>query len=509
MKNLPNGWKETTLGEICEILDNQRIPLNSEQRNHRIADKNKDDLFPYYGATGEVGKIDDFIFDGEFVLLGEDAAPFFEPTKDVAYLVNGKFWVNNHAHILSSKIISNSYLCYYLNQFNYNGYVSGTTRLKLPQGAMKKIPIIYPTNKQTQTTITAKIEALFAEIDAGTASFQTALIQLAQYRQALLKQAFNGELSKKWREKSASGIVASETTSGINARPNATDETNVGRAFMPDNGATDKNNGATNSAADLLAQIQTARENHYQTQLNAWQSAVENWEASGKQGKKPTKPKAPAQAVKFEEGFADLPEGWGEICLAEITEISGGLTKNAKRKDFIEQVPYLRVANVYANELKLDEIEYIGIQETEKERTLLQKDDLLIVEGNGSLEHIGRVALWNEAITPCYHQNHLIKARCCDAIIPKFMLYFLMSPVGRKRIVNVASSTTGLHTLSLTKVANLIVPICPKAEQTFIIAELDRLLAAADRLEADLQSQLKQAALLKQSVLKAAFSGEL
>ena len=81
---------------------------------HNVLPENQSgDLYPYYGATGQVGLIDDFIFEGEHILLGEDGAPFLDPFKDKAYLVNGNFWVNNHAHILSS-IISNKYVLHYL-----------------------------------------------------------------------------------------------------------------------------------------------------------------------------------------------------------------------------------------------------------------------------------------------------------------------------------------------------------------------------------------------------------
>lgn len=321
-----------------------------------------------------------------------------------------------------------------------------------------------------QQTIVNKIENLFTEIDAGIGCLENAQQQLVQYRQALLKNAFNGELTKAWREQNAQTLP---------------------------------------SAEELLTQIQTAREQHHTEQIKQWESAVKKWELSGKVGKKPSKPKALIQAVKFEEDFTDLPKGWFNFALDELAEISGGLTKNAKRNSFEEKVPYLRVANVYSNELKLDEIEKIGIQESEKSRTLLKHNDLLIVEGNGSIEQIGRVALWNNAINPCYHQNHLIKARFYPFVLPSFVLYFLMSPIGRERIINVASSTTGLHTLSLTKVANLIIPVCSINEQTQIVAILEQKLTACDQLTAELASQLKQAELLKQAVLKAAFSGRL
>ena len=94
--------------------------------------------------------------------------------------------------------------------------------------------------------------------------------------------------------------------------------------------------------------------------------------------------------------------------ITDFFDISGGLTKNSKRHELPIKMPYLRVANVYYNELDLTEIKTIGVTENEIERTLLQKDDLLFVEGNGSKEQIGRVAIWNGSVENCLHQNHLI-----------------------------------------------------------------------------------------------------
>ena len=192
---IPEGWVEMPLEDCVDILDSQRVPLNSKQRSGRIDGKPKSELFPYYGATGAVGLIDDFIFEGEHLLIGEDAAPFFDKSKTVAYIANGKFWVNNHAHILNanSEITSNKYLLYYLNKFNYRGYVNGTTRLKLNQGNLKIIPVPLPSLEQ-QKRIVAKIEELFSHIDAGIEALNKAKQLLKQYRQSVLKAAVTGEL---------------------------------------------------------------------------------------------------------------------------------------------------------------------------------------------------------------------------------------------------------------------------------------------------------------------------
>jgi type I restriction enzyme S subunit len=91
---LPENWVAITLEDVAEVHDNLREPVNSSERSKRAGP------YPYFGATGRVGWIDDYRQDGEYVLLGEDGAPFFDPTKDKAYLVSGKCWVNNHAHVL-------------------------------------------------------------------------------------------------------------------------------------------------------------------------------------------------------------------------------------------------------------------------------------------------------------------------------------------------------------------------------------------------------------------------
>lgn len=142
--NLPKAWQVKTLGEVCDILDNMRKPINATEREQRL--KNSTHKYAYYGATGQVGYIDDFLCDFESILLGEDGAPFLEPFKDKAYIVSGKYWVNNHAHILTAKqnFAINKFVCYFLNIVDYMPYVSGTTRLKLNQSAMKQIKIPIP-----------------------------------------------------------------------------------------------------------------------------------------------------------------------------------------------------------------------------------------------------------------------------------------------------------------------------------------------------------------------------
>lgn len=174
--------------QAVEIWDTLRKPVNAKERQNRIEGKDIHELYPYYGATGQVGYIDGYISDGEYVLLGEDGAPFLQPTATKAYLIHGKAWVNNHAHVLRSKF-NNAFLCHYLNSFNYQGFVSGTTRLKLTQSAMKQIPIPAPPLPE-QEYIVSRIEELFSQLDVNVAELNTAKERLKVYRQAVLKEAF-------------------------------------------------------------------------------------------------------------------------------------------------------------------------------------------------------------------------------------------------------------------------------------------------------------------------------
>lgn len=177
------------LEQAADILDSYRKPVNSKERLNLIKGKPLDELFPYYGATGQVGWIDSFLTDGEYILLGEDGAPFLNPYAEKAYIIHGKTWVNNHAHILRSKT-NNEFLCYYLNYFNYKKYVSGTTRLKLTQAQMRKIPIPnIPSDEQSR--IVSRIDELFSELDKAVDTLNTTKEQLAVYRRAVLKDAFS------------------------------------------------------------------------------------------------------------------------------------------------------------------------------------------------------------------------------------------------------------------------------------------------------------------------------
>ena len=193
---IPENWCWTYLTSgAAECLDSFRKPINASERADREGD------IPYYGATGQVGWIDDYLTDEELVLVGEDGAPFLDFMKDKAYLISGKAWVNNHAHILRSRFgnAGNIYLLHYLNIFNYNGYVNGTTRLKLTQASMNTMPTPLPPLAEQQR-IVDRIESIFAKLDEAKEKAQAVVDGFELRKSAILHKAFTGELTAQWRQ---------------------------------------------------------------------------------------------------------------------------------------------------------------------------------------------------------------------------------------------------------------------------------------------------------------------
>lgn len=130
------GWCENKLGNMCVVLDSQRKPVAKINR--------KKGIFPYYGANGLLDYVDDYIFEGKYVLLGEDGANW-DSNASSSYIVDGKIWVNNHAHVIKvNDLLNDEYLVYYLNYKDLNKYISGAIIKKLTQSSLKEINIEYP-----------------------------------------------------------------------------------------------------------------------------------------------------------------------------------------------------------------------------------------------------------------------------------------------------------------------------------------------------------------------------
>ncbi|MBN2445664.1 MAG: restriction endonuclease subunit S [Phycisphaerae bacterium] len=196
----PDGWTIAPLAQCVDVLDSRRKPVNASERAARPG------AVPYYGATGQVGWIDGYLFDEELVLLGEDGAPFLDKSKSIAYVIDGKSWINNHAHVLRARpeVTSNRYIKHYLDSFDFTDRVGGSTRDKLTQGSMNTIPVVLAP-RQVQDTLVGAIDAVASQRVRALDHLSAAQRAIERFRQAVLAAACSGRLTADWRAQHAVG----------------------------------------------------------------------------------------------------------------------------------------------------------------------------------------------------------------------------------------------------------------------------------------------------------------
>jgi type I restriction enzyme S subunit len=181
---IPKGWEVGKLGDFIKIFDSERIPLSRREREKRKGD------YPYYGATKIIDYIDDFIFDGIYVLMGEDGSVITEKGYPVLQYVWGKFWANNHAHVLQGiNGFSTEFLYLLLSFTNISPYVTGAVQLKLNQKNMRSISIVVP-SEQTLSSFDTYIQTNFNSKRNNLEEFKT----LKKIRDILILTMMRGDI---------------------------------------------------------------------------------------------------------------------------------------------------------------------------------------------------------------------------------------------------------------------------------------------------------------------------
>ena len=362
----------------------------------------------------------------------------------------------------------------FLHQLEENS--SATTIPIVNKSKFEKLEIsLCPINEQNR--IVDKIETLFSEVDAGIENLTLAKRQLEQYRQSLLKHAFEGKLTAKWREEYA-----------------------------------EKYGKALPSADELLEQIQTARQDYYDQQIADWEQAVKDWEEQGKEGAKPRKPSKLYSVTDIDnmENLPTLPDGWRFHRLADIAEVGSGMSVSKNRKvDNPIEVNYLRVANVQRGYLDLDEIKTMIIDKFTFDRYKLLEGDILFNEG-GDRDKLGRGWIWKNEVDNCITQNHVFRASThIKNIAHSEFISHWGNTFGRDYFERTGKQTTNLASINKTVLSSFPVPYPSIEEQSLIVKLLNEKTSEVDNLVAELELQLKKATLLKNSILHKAFQGKL
>jgi len=348
---------------------------------------------------------------------------------------------------------------------------SSDSGLNLTHGRFRELLIPVAPFKEQQR-IVDKVEELFSELDKGIESLKTAKAQLAVYRQALLKHAFEGKLTEQWRASNADKLESPE---------------------------------------QLLTRIQQEREARYQQQLDDWKQEVEEWETDGKEGKKPAKPKQPKEINLTDIETDSFPEGW---CGVRAEVISDFVTKGTtpKKEDLYSgsgEIPFLKVYNLTKTG-KLDftiDPTYVT-EETHKNflaRSQVFPGDVLM---NIVGPPLGKVSIVPSDF-PQWNINQAIVRYRTNILESHFLANYLLSENVVRSMMRKAKATAGQFNLTLEICRDVILPVCSESEQSEIVNILSGLLSVVDSSDREIEANLKRSEVLKQSILKKAFSGQL
>jgi len=185
---IPEHWEIKKVKHALNNLDYRRIPLSSEERG-----KMSEKTYDYYGASGVIDKVDNYLFDETLILIGEDGANLFSRSTPLAFLAKGKYWVNNHAHILKPKIGSIDYFVNLLESIDYSIYISGSAQPKLTQEALGNISILLPPIEE-QFVIGDFVNDVLNEHSKVISMLNIQIEKLKEYRQALIYEAVTGKI---------------------------------------------------------------------------------------------------------------------------------------------------------------------------------------------------------------------------------------------------------------------------------------------------------------------------
>ena len=475
LKALPDGWTFSRLDSIAEIIRGvsykKSDSIDIEQQNYigvlRATNINNGNLdfdnlvfVPQETVkTSQILKIGDIVIaasSGSKDIVGKAGQYFSPKISSFGAFCSG---------IRPEKYINYKYFGWFFQSHEYRQLVSelssgsNINNLKTSDLSALLIPVAPPAE---QTRIVEKLEELLTDLDNGVAELKAAQIKLTQYRQSLLKSAVEGSLTEQWREQ----------------------------------------NPVTETGEQLLQRILTERRQRWEQQKLA------EFKEKNKKPPKDWQKKYPEPVQPDTGDLPELPEGWVWASVSQISQIQGGIQKQPKRTPINNKHPFLRVANVYRNELRLEEIHEIELFEGELKRLKLEINDILIVEGNGSKSEIGRCALWDGSIENAVHQNHLIRARPLIAS-SGFLLHWLNSPSGMEIMSTLAATTSGLYTLSVSKISKTPIPLPPLEEQAYITDQINIGIEDISRKIIAIENSLKQSAAQRKNVLKDAFSGKL
>lgn len=482
---LPNGWIEVNLDDllirmsngasVTQYKDNVGLPISRIEtiwnetidfdRVRYIQESDPKFIEKYRLKKGDIL----FSHINSDIHLGKTA--IYKPIDQV--LIHGI----NLLLLRPYEGLSSDFLNYQFKYKRYQGeFIAAAQRAvnqsSINQRKLKAFNFSLPPLPE-QYRIVEKIETLFSELDSGIANMKIAQAQLKQYRQSVLKSAFEGRLTEAWRKEHANKLESAES---------------------------------------LLERIKDERKAAYEKKLEAWEGSVKMWEVNGKEGKKPAKPKKLKEITKVTDNelleMSLIPTNWNFVRMGHLIEEPKYGT--SKKCDYdTKGIGVLRIPNIADGVINTDDLKYALFSEDELNTYDLRAGDLLTIRSNGSVGLVGKTAIVNKTNEKYLYAGYLIRLRPYETVDSKYLHYVLSSQLLRKQIEQKAKSTSGVNNINSVELGSLVIPVTAIEEQHQIVNEIESRLSEADVMEKAIDENLKKAEHLRQSILKKAFEGKL
>ena len=454
-------WVETEIISVANLYQPKTISSKMLVENGKYA---------VYGANGIIGYYHKYNHEeAEFLITCRGA------TCGNVHITKPYSWINGNAMVVQpfkKQLLSLDYLKYvFTNKGRVQKAISGSAQPQITRTTLSPIKIpLAPLPEQR--AIVAKIEELFYELDKGEEDLKKAQEQLTIYRQAVLKKAFEGELTKEWREQ---------------------------QTDLP-------------TADELLEQIKDERQKNYDAQIEKWKEAVRVWDEEGKTGKKPPKPQKHKTVANLNEDdlndLAPLPFGWKWVKNNELMfYVTSGSRDWKKYYSDSKGTYFIRTQDIKTNKLDLKGAAFVELPEhVEGKRSLIEKGDLLMTITGAN---VGKVAHVDFDISEAYvSQSVALLKYVLKSFCPYLHYYFQSSAMGAK-FIGAMVYGVGRPVLSLDNMRDAPVSVCSFKEQKQIVKEIESRLSVCDSIEASIRESLNKSKALRQSILKKAFEGTL
>ncbi|MEZ9648088.1 restriction endonuclease subunit S [Vibrio sp. 10N.261.52.C2] len=460
-ENKPAGWEAIDFGDITFNLDAKRDPLSVSERKGRQGD------YDYYGASGVIDSIDDYLFDKPLLLIGEDGANLVNRSTPIAFMARGKYWVNNHAHVIDG--ISEDFLIYlglYINSISLIPYITGMAQPKMNQAKMNSILVLLPPENE-QRRIIAKVDELMTLCDQleqqTEASIEAHQVLVTTLLDTLTNSENAEELMQNWAQISEHFDTLFTTEASIDQLKQTILQLAVMGKLVPQD-PTDE------PAAKLLERIAEEK-----VQLIK-EKKIKNQKA--------------LPPITDDEKPFELPNGWEWCRFGDLCKLVTSGSRGWKAYYANTGATFIRSQDIKYDRVEFDERAYVQLpRSTEGKRTKVDVGNLLMTITGAN---VAKVAVVEEQMEEAYVSQHVALIKLIDSALIDYLHVWLTGSMGGRGLL-LQSSYGAKPGLNLQNINELLVPLAPILELNRVVFKVRELLIICEQLKGSLkESQTTQ-----------------